>query len=781
MRLLLLLPVLLLCLFRPAFAYEVSELKAAGLYDEFDPDRLTTLEKKFLQTGLAMEGLYKSPIDGVWGRGSQQALKLYAVRHGHNDSIPIFEVFALAMKTGNRFAEQKLEMFYSSFAKMSLLIPFNGIKEGERGVTFSNLKSTNSSIRYIFYRTSSGYVSELHQLAIADKNRITKPRVIRRNNLRVSSFKLANGRNVYIRSDYVAGQWSTIVLTAQERDKGLLTAVARSITKGKAPNIYLPEGYLRDGVEKTATFVLDKKEEHEKSGTASTERFPSSEDDSKPEPERKKVARTDEGAGEPDGDFVMPSPEDLRKPFYPLRFSKADRKYLQLGLALLGYFTGTIDGAWGEDSEAALARYAKKNPKYPPHIPLFQAYTLGLATLIKMDETQLVYYPLPHMGISILMPYGTVGQAKNGIIAFNGENTSVEYRLYKEAARPAPEMHGDLLDRTKTVGEPIMFRSKELWTTSITTVDGTHTYMRSDYVNGYWETVSVTANEEDSGLFAAITGSIAPGEAAPDPYPSGGDLDDGIIAMRIILDEGEARRKTPDAPPSLTNPFADEGSASILPEDVPAPDRRKDPQEASSSGTGFAVSANGDLLTNDHVTAGCSRLTVDGHKAVVKATDKTFDLALVHAPGLDTKDFATFAENPAPLNSDVTVAGYPLSGLLSGLNITRGSVTAMKGLGGDSTRMQISAPVQPGNSGGPAMNAQGQIVGVVAAKLDAQRIADAIGDIPQNVNFAVRGSMAKLFLHQNGITPRTAPKGEALPPEVIATRLSAITHYIECY
>ncbi|WP_346895242.1 trypsin-like peptidase domain-containing protein [uncultured Roseibium sp.] len=780
MRLLLLLPVILLCLFRPAFAYEVSELKAAGLYEEFDPDRLTTLEKKFLQTGLAMEGLYKSPIDGLWGRGSQQALKLYAVRHGHNDTIPIFEVFALAMKTGNRFAEQRLEVFYLSFMKMSLLIPFIGIERDEREDDFFSLKSKKSSIRYFFYRTNSGFVSQFHQQALADKNITTKPRVIRRNNLRISSFKLANGRNVYIRSDYVAGQWSSIVLTAQERDKGLLTAVAWSITKGKAPNIYLPEGYVRDGVEKTATFVLDKKKNAKNPARHPQMRTPSVEDESNPAPKKNRVARRDEGAREPDADFVMPSPEDLRKPFYPLRFSKADRKYLQLGLTLLGYFSGTIDGTWDRDSEAALARYAKKNPKYPPRIPLFQAYTLGLATLVKMDESQLVYYPVPHMGMSILMPYGTIGKEQDRTIAFRDKNSSLSYQLFKKITDSPNITHQEFLAGAVSKEKPQTIRKGKLWVTTIKATTGWITYLRSDYVQGSWATISVTADEKDAALFAAVTGSITPGEPAPDPYPYGGDLDDGIIAMRIIMGEGDARRRTPDTPSSPSNPFADEGSDSLPPKNSPAPGKRTDP-EASSSGTGFAVSANGDLLTNNHVGGDCSRLTVDGHDAALTATDETFDLALLNVPALRDEEFATFAANPAPLNSDVTVAGYPLSGLLGGLNVTRGSVTSMKGLHGDSTRMQISAPVQPGNSGGPAMNAQGQVVGVVVAKLDAQRVADAIGDIPQNVNFAVRGSMAKLFLAQNGISPKTAPRGERFPPEVIATRLSAITHFIECY
>ncbi|WP_132546510.1 trypsin-like peptidase domain-containing protein [Rhodovulum euryhalinum] len=54
--------------------------------------------------------------------------------------------------------------------------------------------------------------------------------------------------------------------------------------------------------------------------------------------------------------------------------------------------------------------------------------------------------------------------------------------------------------------------------------------------------------------------------------------------------------------------------------------------------------------------------------------------------------------------------GYPYFGILDGLNLTRGSVSSLKGIGGDGFTMQISAPVQPGNSGGPLLNEYGQVV-----------------------------------------------------------------------
>ncbi|WP_272009566.1 trypsin-like peptidase domain-containing protein [Roseovarius sp. ZX-A-9] len=72
---------------------------------------------------------------------------------------------------------------------------------------------------------------------------------------------------------------------------------------------------------------------------------------------------------------------------------------------------------------------------------------------------------------------------------------------------------------------------------------------------------------------------------------------------------------------------------------------------------------------------------------------------------------------PAQLNSDVLVAGYPLSSVLDGLNVTRGVVSSLKGIRGDAFNMQISAAVQAGNSGGPLIDSAGLVVGVVVAKL----------------------------------------------------------------
>ena len=90
--------------------------------------------------------------------------------------------------------------------------------------------------------------------------------------------------------------------------------------------------------------------------------------------------------------------------------------------------------------------------------------------------------------------------------------------------------------------------------------------------------------------------------------------------------------------------------------------------------------------------------------------------------------------------------------LASGGNVVTGNVTALAGLGDDSRFLQISAPVQPGNSGGPLFDRHGNVVGVVVAKLNALKIASATGDIPQNVNFAIKASVAIAFLDAQRLT-----------------------------
>lgn len=186
-------------------------------------------------------------------------------------------------------------------------------------------------------------------------------------------------------------------------------------------------------------------------------------------------------------------------------------------------------------------------------------------------------------------------------------------------------------------------------------------------------------------------------------------------------------------------------------------------RRAVSSGTGFVV-APGRVLTNHHVAEGCTSMrvrTATGAEltASIAATDPQRDLALLTVRGGDPGPVLTFRSGPEPRRGEgVVTYGFPLAGLLSsGPTLTTGEISALAGLRDNQRQFQISAPVQPGNSGGPLLDQGGHVVGVVVSKLNAQRIAQSTGDIPQNVNFAVKAAEAIDFLRRNGVQPRLAP------------------------
>lgn len=171
------------------------------------------------------------------------------------------------------------------------------------------------------------------------------------------------------------------------------------------------------------------------------------------------------------------------------------------------------------------------------------------------------------------------------------------------------------------------------------------------------------------------------------------------------------------------------------------------------TGSGFVV-ATGYVLTNNHVVDNCAEVRVPAHKTALKvlARDAKLDLALLEGE-LPAAQNARFRAGLAPrLGEPVLVAGFPLSDLLaSSLNVTSGTVSALAGPKNDEALFQITAPVQRGNSGGPVLDANGEVLGVVVSKLNALRVAMATGDVPQNVNFAIDGSVARSFVEAQGI------------------------------
>ncbi|TMJ28767.1 MAG: hypothetical protein E6G96_11220 [Alphaproteobacteria bacterium] len=185
---------------------------------------------------------------------------------------------------------------------------------------------------------------------------------------------------------------------------------------------------------------------------------------------------------------------------------------------------------------------------------------------------------------------------------------------------------------------------------------------------------------------------------------------------------------------------------------------------ADALGSGVAIGSHGEILTNSHVVENCAKITVqlssnNSQTAALVVRDQKNDLAVIQ---IDTApaSVAAFRDGTSVRAGDTVIAlGYPLSGLLaSSVSLSVGNVSALAGLGDDQRYLQISAPVQP----------------------NAANVARFTGDIPQNVNFAIKAEVARAFLDSKGIAYRTARSEQQLSPADVGDIARPSTVSIRC-
>lgn len=204
---------------------------------------------------------------------------------------------------------------------------------------------------------------------------------------------------------------------------------------------------------------------------------------------------------------------------------------------------------------------------------------------------------------------------------------------------------------------------------------------------------------------------------------------------------------------------------------------------AAASGTGFFVSNEGHLVTNNHVISHCSqiKLKISGQlqDAQVITRDKVNDLALLKSSFKNFKTIPISSSNPKLLQ-DIYAAGFPFgSSVSSSVKVTKGIVSSLSGVADNFSNVQIDAALQPGNSGGPIVDEYGNAVAVSVAKLDLETIIKAYGVVPENTNFGIKATVVRNLLEANNIQA-SKPNTTKLSGSELGQRITQGTVHLSC-
>ncbi len=208
--------------------------------------------------------------------------------------------------------------------------------------------------------------------------------------------------------------------------------------------------------------------------------------------------------------------------------------------------------------------------------------------------------------------------------------------------------------------------------------------------------------------------------------------------------------------------------------------------QIKSMGTGFVINTNAHIVTNHHVISDCKRIEIINSKinsrAKVLFSDEINDLAVIKSNSPVNSYAFLRGGRGIRVGEDITTVGYPLGTILGeSVKVTTGNISAATGFDNDTTIMQITAPIQLGNSGGPVLDMSGNVVGIVSSKINELGVEKATGLFLQNINFAIKSQTLQIFLDAHQIEYKMKNADTKLETADIAEAAQEYTIRVTCY
>lgn len=424
----------------------------------------------------------------------------------------------------------------------------------------------------------------------------------------------------------------------------------------------------------------------------------------------------------------------IEEPFDPAPLSVPETRLLQLALAATGDYSGPTDGVWGDASAAALDLYAAR--EFGTAALNAHAAALVLGFVEEVEASGWDYRYLPDLGVSLALPLARLGaeESEEGGRRWwidDGRMTLLVHSFDEagtQAWHRAAARAGGSSGRTETGADRIETRG--------VLRDGRDFFTRSDRVDGEWATVFLAAEPDQIGAMNLAAQTLAPGQPQPWSLPEDG---------RLVALVSEAEALMASRVPELAAPW---DTAPVAPRAAALP---RVGNEGTSTGSGFYLGAR-ILVTAQHVVEGCTRVTLaDGRDLELVAGDADLDVAVLRSPE-PARHWLTLADSDLRLGQQIHAAGFPYYAIAgTSLNLTSGNVSALAGVDDDSRFFTFSAPVQPGNSGGPLVDSRGGVRGIVVARLSEDYIAETTGSLPQNMNYALGEAELARFLSEHDV------------------------------
>lgn len=262
--------------------------------------------------------------------------------------------------------------------------------------------------------------------------------------------------------------------------------------------------------------------------------------------------------------------------------------------------------------------------------------------------------------------------------------------------------------------------------------------------------------------------------------------DNAYFRYSLTLDHSSAKSvmKNPNLAPSVKITTKMEGIKTYPTKDDYAEAYNKEVQESMTwTGSAFALNQNY-IVTNYHVVENAKSILIKGikgdfsteYEASLIASDKNTDLAILQIVDSRFNGFGsipyTIKRTISEVGESIWTLGYPMSNIMGEeIKFTDGKISARSGIQGDVSVYQITAPIQPGNSGGALFDNDGNIVGITSSALNKDFFNS------ENVNYAIKTSYLYNLL-ESTLPETIIPKGTAMKGQQLTQKIKLAKPFV---